>query len=128
MYEQMEGQTDVKSELVIQIPTAHQPVRYFYTITNYCAVSLQAERALAWQGEIFCNCHQISNILFFAPRANKTIDSLQKGRESEVAQLQAMLKKTEMRVNTLERVVEQKAQENNELTSICDELISKVGK
>ena len=65
---------------------------------------------------------------FFAPRANKTIDSLQKGRESEVAQLQAMLKKTEMRVNTLERVVEQKAQENNELTSICDELISKVGK
>merc|ERR1712098_823318 len=59
--------------------------------------------------------------------ANKTIDSIQKGRESEVAQLQAMLKKTEMRVNTLERVVEQKAQENNELTSICDELISKVG-
>ena len=70
----------------------------------------------------------LSNILFFALRANKTIDSLQKGRESEVAQLQAMLKKTEMRVNTLERIVEQKTQENNELTSICDELISKVGK
>ena len=67
-------------------------------------------------------------ICIFPSRANKTIDSLQKGRESEVAQLQAMLKKTEMRVNTLERIVDQKTQENNELTSICDELITKVGK
>ena len=53
---------------------------------------------------------------------------MHKNRESEVAQLQAMLRKAEMRVNNLERTVEQKAQENVELTSICDDLISKVGK
>ena len=31
-----------------------------------------------------------------------------------------------MRVNNLERTVEQKSQENAELTAICDELIAKV--
>ena len=44
-----------------------------------------------------------------------------------MAQLQAMLRKAEMRVNNLERTVEQKSQENSELTAICDELIAKVG-
>ena len=53
---------------------------------------------------------------------------MQKSKSSEIAQLQAMLRKTEMRVNQQERIVDQKTQENNELTNICDELISKVGK
>ena len=52
---------------------------------------------------------------------------MQRARENERAQLQAMLRKAEMKVNNLERVVEQKSQENQELTAICDELISKVG-
>ena len=52
---------------------------------------------------------------------------MQRARENERAQLQAMLRKAEMKVNNLERVVEQKSQENHELTAICDELISKVG-
>lgn len=38
-----------------------------------------------------------------------------------------MLKKTEMKAASLERSVEQKAKENEELTAICDELIAKVG-
>jgi len=59
--------------------------------------------------------------------AYKKIESFQKSRDSEVAQLQAMLRKAEMRVNNLERTVEQKSQENAELTAICDELIAKVG-
>ena len=45
-----------------------------------------------------------------------------------MAQLQAMLRKTEMRATNLERTVDQKTQENEELTAICDELIAKVGK
>jgi transforming acidic coiled-coil-containing protein 3 len=53
---------------------------------------------------------------------------MQKNKSSEIAQLQAMLRKTEMRVTQQERIVEQKTQENIELTNICDELISKVGK
>jgi len=60
--------------------------------------------------------------------ANETFESMQKNKSSEIAQLQAMLRKTEMRVNQQERIVEQKTQENIELTNICDELISKVGK
>lgn len=55
------------------------------------------------------------------------MESLKKARENELAQLQAMLRKSEMRVNNLERIVEQKTHENSELTAICDELISKVG-
>lgn len=60
-------------------------------------------------------------------RANKKIESLSKARDSEVAQLQAMLRKAEMKVNNLERTVDQKGRENEELTAICDELIAKVG-
>ena len=60
-------------------------------------------------------------------RANEEVAGLQRARENERAQLQAMLRKAEMKVNNLERVVEQKSQENQELTAICDELISKVG-
>ena len=61
-------------------------------------------------------------------RANETFEAMQKSKSSEIAQLQAMMRKAEMRVNQQERIVEQKTQENNELTNICDELISKVGK
>ena len=38
-----------------------------------------------------------------------------------------MFKKAEMKVTSLERSVEQKTKENEELTAICDELIAKVG-
>ncbi len=41
--------------------------------------------------------------------------------------MQAMLRKAEMRVNSLERALEQKTKENQELTKICDELIAQVG-
>jgi len=53
---------------------------------------------------------------------------VQKSRESEVAKLQALLRKAEMKVSTLERAVEEKARENRELTQICDDLIARVGK
>ena len=36
-------------------------------------------------------------------------------------------RKTEMKIASLERTVEQKTRENEELTKICDELIAKVG-
>ena len=50
-----------------------------------------------------------------------------RSHEAETARLTAMLKKTEMKVASLERSVEQKVKENEELTAICDELIAKVG-
>ena len=36
-------------------------------------------------------------------------------------------RKAEMKISSLERTVEQKTKENEELTKICDELIAKVG-
>ena len=60
-------------------------------------------------------------------RANQRLESVRKSRESELAKLQAMLRKAEMKVTSLERVVDQKTKENQELTKICDELIANVG-
>eukprot|EP00092_Neocalanus_flemingeri_P000503 GFUD01000534.1.p1 GENE.GFUD01000534.1~~GFUD01000534.1.p1 ORF type:complete len:772 (-),score=285.04 GFUD01000534.1:166-2481(-) len=59
--------------------------------------------------------------------ANSRIAEIQKSKSSEIAKLTALLRKAEMRVASLERSVEQKSRENQELTTICDELISKVG-
>ena len=50
-----------------------------------------------------------------------------KTQDAEMARLSAMLKKAEMKVTSLERCVDQKTKENEELTAICDELIAKVG-
>lgn len=51
---------------------------------------------------------------------------LRRGHQAEVAKLKAMLKKAEISNNSLKESLEQKVKENQELTSICDELISKV--
>ena len=72
------------------------------------------------------NNYSIKYYCYFS--AYRKIESFQKSRDAEVAQLQAMLRKADMRVNNLERTVDQKTQENTELTAICDELIAKVGK
>jgi len=59
--------------------------------------------------------------------ANQRLEEVQKGRAGEIAKLQALLRKAEMGVASLERTVDQKTSENDELTKICDELISRVG-
>lgn len=59
--------------------------------------------------------------------ANREIDNISRGQEAEIAKLGAMLKKTEMKATSLERTVDQKNKENEELTTICDDLIAKVG-
>ena len=45
----------------------------------------------------------------------------------EVNGINAASRKAEMKITSLERTVEQKTKENDELTKICDELIAKVG-
>ena len=70
--------------------------------------------------------HLITPVLIF--RANEKLTSLQRSREAEVAKLQAMVRKAEMKISALERAVEEKARENQELTQICDDLIARVGK
>lgn len=48
-------------------------------------------------------------------------------QQAETAKYKAMLKKSEVKTSSLEEMLEQKVKENQELASICDELISKVG-
>merc|ERR550532_3692644 len=59
--------------------------------------------------------------------ANSQISELQRSKAAEIAKLTALLRKSEMRISSLERSVEQKTRENQELTTICDELIAKAG-
>ncbi|NWV01001.1 TACC3 protein, partial [Upupa epops] len=61
-------------------------------------------------------------------RANEEIAQVRGKAKSEIAALQASLRKEQMRTQSLEKSLEQKAKENDELTKICDDLISKMEK
>ncbi|XP_021348617.1 transforming acidic coiled-coil-containing protein 1-like isoform X2 [Mizuhopecten yessoensis] len=60
-------------------------------------------------------------------RANQEIEKVRKTTIADVARLEAAMRKSDLRVQGLEKTLEQKIQENQELTEICDELIAKVG-
>merc|ERR1712179_579936 len=59
--------------------------------------------------------------------ANKKLGEVKHSKAAEIAKLTALLRKAEMGVSSLEKQVDQKNRENQELTTICDELIAKVG-
>ena len=59
--------------------------------------------------------------------ANQELDSVRRSQQAETAKFKAMLKKSEVKTSSLEEMLEQKVKENQELASICDELINKVG-
>ncbi|XP_061847801.1 transforming acidic coiled-coil-containing protein 3 isoform X3 [Colius striatus] len=61
-------------------------------------------------------------------QANEEIAQVRSKAQSETAALQASLRKEQMRIQSLERSLEQKTKENDELTKICDDLILKMGK
>ncbi|XP_068259173.1 transforming acidic coiled-coil-containing protein 3 [Nyctibius grandis] len=61
-------------------------------------------------------------------QANEEIAQVRSKAKSETAALQANLRKEQMRIQSLERTLEQKTKENEELTKICDDLISKMEK
>uniref|UniRef100_A0A8C6YSB9 Transforming acidic coiled-coil containing protein 3 n=1 Tax=Nothoprocta perdicaria TaxID=30464 RepID=A0A8C6YSB9_NOTPE len=61
-------------------------------------------------------------------QANEEIAQVRSRAKSETAALQASLRKEQMRIQSLERTLEQKTKENDELTKICDDLILKMEK
>ncbi|XP_032396994.1 uncharacterized protein tacc2 isoform X4 [Etheostoma spectabile] len=61
-------------------------------------------------------------------RANADIAHVRAKAMQEQAAHQASLRKEQMKVDSLERTLEQKNKEIEELTKICDELIAKMGK
>ncbi|KAG7271119.1 hypothetical protein CRUP_019996 [Coryphaenoides rupestris] len=60
-------------------------------------------------------------------KANEEIAQVRTKATSEGVALGASLRKEQMKVDSLERAVQQKNQEIEELTKICDELIAKLG-
>ncbi|XP_010134429.1 PREDICTED: transforming acidic coiled-coil-containing protein 1-like, partial [Buceros rhinoceros silvestris] len=61
-------------------------------------------------------------------KANEEIAQVRTKAKAESAALHAGLRREQMRVESLERALQQKNQEIEELTKICDELIAKLGK
>ncbi|XP_063780895.1 transforming acidic coiled-coil-containing protein 3 [Pseudophryne corroboree] len=61
-------------------------------------------------------------------RANEEIAQVRGKAKGEVMALQASLRKEQMKTQSLERSLEQKTKENDELTKICDDLILKMEK
>ncbi|XP_068131903.1 transforming acidic coiled-coil-containing protein 3 [Hyperolius riggenbachi] len=61
-------------------------------------------------------------------RASEEIAQVRSKSKSEATALQATLRKEQMRIQSLERTLEQKTKENDELTKICDDLILKMEK
>ncbi|XP_071754122.2 transforming acidic coiled-coil-containing protein 2 isoform X1 [Centroberyx gerrardi] len=61
-------------------------------------------------------------------KANADIAHVRVKAKQEQAAYQASLRKEQMKVDSLERTLEQKNKEIEELTKICDELIAKMGK
>ncbi|XP_039210176.1 transforming acidic coiled-coil-containing protein 1 isoform X3 [Crotalus tigris] len=61
-------------------------------------------------------------------KANEEIAQVRTKSKAESAALHAGLRKEQMKVDSLEKTLQQKNQEIEELTKICDELIAKLGK
>lgn len=60
--------------------------------------------------------------------ASEEIAQVRSKAQAEALAFQASLKKAQMQIRSLEKTVEQKTKENDELTRICDDLISKMEK
>lgn len=60
-------------------------------------------------------------------RANLELEAIRKQHETETVRLQAMIRKAELKSNSLAEMVEQKSKENKELAAILDEVIARVG-
>lgn len=61
-------------------------------------------------------------------QANEEIAEVRSKNKAEVSVLQAQLRREQLKVQSLEKSLDQKEKETEELTKLCDELISKVQK
>ena len=66
--------------------------------------------------------------LNFLSRANANVESQQRCNVGEIARLEALLRKAEVRATAAETALEQKTAEGKELSNICDDLIARVQK
>ncbi|CAD1468977.1 unnamed protein product, partial [Heterotrigona itama] len=60
-------------------------------------------------------------------KANYELDAIRKQHEDETTKLHALVRRAELKSNSLAELVDQKTKENKELTQILDEVIARVG-
>lgn len=60
-------------------------------------------------------------------QANVELEKINRAHETEVLKLNTVIKRKELHIHSLEESLIQKTKANEELTAICDELITKVG-
>lgn len=72
-------------------------------------------------------CQFTLHEILFLDRAQQEMENMKRSLEGDSSKLKAVLKKTEMRLSSVETTLDQKTKENEELTKLCDELISKLG-
>ncbi|ELT97715.1 hypothetical protein CAPTEDRAFT_167820 [Capitella teleta] len=59
--------------------------------------------------------------------SHEAFENYKRSTKGDITRLELALRKAELEVKTLQQTVEQKTNENAELTNICDELLNKVG-
>lgn len=59
-------------------------------------------------------------------KANETIENIKKAHNVEITKLNAIIKKHEIMISSLQESLTQKTRDNEELTRICDQLINEV--
>ncbi|CAL4081334.1 unnamed protein product, partial [Meganyctiphanes norvegica] len=60
-------------------------------------------------------------------QANEEFEGMRRSNDQEMTKMAALLKKAEMKIVSLQDALDRKSRENQELTQLCDDLISKVG-
>ena len=85
-----------------------------------CVADKREELTNAEQHFERLRCHAEDKV----SQANQVILQIKTSREVEIAKLTAMLRKSEIRVETLEQKMKQKTDESKELANMCDELIN----
>uniref|UniRef100_A0A3Q3J6I2 Transforming acidic coiled-coil-containing protein C-terminal domain-containing protein n=1 Tax=Monopterus albus TaxID=43700 RepID=A0A3Q3J6I2_MONAL len=72
------------------------------------------------------NPFQSSNMMALTPARPAEIAGVRSKYKAEVSALQAQLRREQLKVQSLEKSLDQKEKEAEELTKLCDELITKV--
>ena len=72
------------------------------------------------------SCTAMKVNFHFLFRASERLSSKQSAGDREIARLKAQIRKAEMNVSSMEEKIKQKSSENQELTNLCDDLVSKL--
>lgn len=82
------------------------------------------EDAVKKYEELYSNLKKVTSESL--SKANETLESITKNHNAEVTKLNAIIKKHEITIASLQESLAQKNRDNEELTRICDQLINEV--